>query len=261
MAKQSSKTSTTSVAASTPAASAPSVEKVAKAPKAEKSAAPVAAEKVAKAPKAEKVAAPATPSVAAASSAPVEKAVKAPKAPKAAAPAVAPVAVAASTDASVVAEASASVSVSSEFTDFMSKLQQLSTTISSLKTEFRSLEKKASRELKTAAKASSKRKRKTGNRSPSGFVKPTLISDELATFLGKTTGTEMARTEVTREINAYIRANSLQDTTNGRRINADTKLSSLLKLTVGEELTYFNLQRYMSPHFAKTTPAVAVASA
>jgi len=262
MAKQSSKTSTTSVAASTPAvaASTPSVEKVAKAPKAEKSAAP-AAEKVAKAPKAEKVAAPATPSVAAAPAPSVEKVAKAPKtpkAPKAAAPAAAPVAVAASTDV-VVAEA-ASVSVSSEFTDFMSKLQQLSTTISSLKTEFRSLEKKASRELKTAAKASSKRKRKTGNRSPSGFVKPTLISDELATFLGKTTGTEMARTEVTREINAYIRANSLQDTTNGRRINADTKLSSLLKLTVGEELTYFNLQRYMSPHFAKTAAAV-VASA
>lgn len=263
MAKQSSKTSTTSVAASTPAvaASTPSVEKVAKAPKAEKSAAvsTPAVEKVAKAPKAEKVAA-SIPVVAAPSVPAAEKVAKAPKAPKAAkAVAVASVVVA-STDAPVVAEASAAVSVSSEFTDFMSKLQQLSTTISSLKTEFRSLEKKASRELKTAAKASSKRKRKTGNRSPSGFVKPTLISDELATFLGKTTGTEMARTEVTREINAYIRANSLQDTTNGRRINADTKLSSLLKLTVGEELTYFNLQRYMSPHFAKTSAAV-VASA
>jgi upstream activation factor subunit UAF30 len=143
----------------------------------------------------------------------------------------------------------------------MAKLQQLSTVISSLKTEFRSLEKKASRELKTAAKASHKRKRKTGNRSPSGFVKPTLISDELATFLGKTSGTEMARTEVTREINAYIRANQLQDTTNGRRINADTKLSSLLKLSPTEELTYFNLQRYMSPHFAKTAAAAPVASA
>ena len=263
MAKQSSKTSTTSVAASTPAvaASTPSVEKVANATKAEKSAAvsTPAVEKVAKAPKAEKVAA-SIPVVAAPSVPAAEKVAKAPKAPKAAkAVAVASVVVA-STDAPVVAEASAAVSVSSEFTDFMSKLQQLSTTISSLKTEFRSLEKKASRELKTAAKASSKRKRKTGNRSPSGFVKPTLISDELATFLGKTTGTEMARTEVTREINAYIRANSLQDTTNGRRINADTKLSSLLKLTVGEELTYFNLQRYMSPHFAKTSAAV-VASA
>ena len=148
--------------------------------------------------------------------------------------------------------------VSAEFSGFMTKLQSLGTLISTLKSEFRTLEKKASRELKSAAKASSKKKRKTGNRSPSGFVKPTLISDELASFLGKSKGTEMARTEVTREINAYIRSNQLQDKTNGRRINADTKLSSLLKLASGEELTYFNLQRYMSPHFAKSAaPASA----
>jgi chromatin remodeling complex protein RSC6 len=217
------------------------------------------AEKAPKAPKAEKVAA-----------APVEVAapVVAEKAPKAAKKAAAPKAekVAAAPVVAAPVEVAASdvavaepVSVTSEFTEFMSKLQQLGTLISSLKTEFRSLEKKASRELKTAAKASHKRKRKTGNRSPSGFVKPTLISDELATFLGKGKGTQMARTEVTREINAYIRANQLQDKTNGRRINADTNLASLLKLTSGEELTYFNLQRYMSPHFAKSSAAVATA--
>jgi len=167
--------------------------------------------------------------------------------------------VVASTAAPVIVEDVAHVAA--EFTGFMTKLQSLSALISSLKSEFRILEKKASRELKSAAKASSKRKRKTGNRSPSGFVKPTLISDELASFLGKSKGTEMARTEVTREINSYIRANQLQDKTNGRRINADTKLSSLLKLTTGEELTYFNLQRYMSPHFAKSAAATANAAA
>ena len=120
-----------------------------------------------------------------------------------------------------------------------------------LKTEFRSLEKKAVRELKTAQKYQAKRKRKNGNRSPSGFVKPTLISDELAQFLSKPSGTEMARTEVTREINTYIRANDLQDKTNGRKINPDKSLAALLKIQNGDELTYFNLQRYMSPHFAK----------
>ena len=96
-----------------------------------------------------------------------------------------------------------------------------------------------------------KRKRKSGNRSPSGFVKPTLISDELAKFLQKPSGTEMARTEVTREINGYIRAHDLQDKKNGRKINPDVQLATLLKIQQGEELTYFNLQRYMSPHFAK----------
>ena len=137
--------------------------------------------------------------------------------------------------------------------EFLAKLQQLGVMISTLKTEYRALEKKWSREVKTAQKVSSKRKRKAGNRAPSGFVKPTKISDELASFLGKDKGTEMARTEVTRDINKYIRTHNLQDKENGRKINPDTKLAALLKLKKTDELTYFNLQRYMSPHFAKAT--------
>lgn len=139
------------------------------------------------------------------------------------------------------------------FTQFLGKLAQITSQMNALKTEFRALEKKATRELKAAQKVNAKRKRKAGNRSPSGFVKPTLISDELAKFLSKPSGTEMARTEVTREINGYIRAHNLQDKQNGRKINPDASLASLLKIKSGEELTYFNLQRYMSPHFAKAT--------
>ena len=67
----------------------------------------------------------------------------------------------------------------------------------------------------------------------------------------------MARTEVTHEINSYIRAHKLQDPENGRRILADAKLRKLLKLKKDDELTYFNLQRYMSPHFAKAKKATS----
>jgi hypothetical protein len=88
-------------------------------------------------------------------------------------------------------------------------------------------------------------------RGPSGFIKPTPISNELAEFLGKAIGTEMARTEVSKEINAYIAAHGLQDRQNGRRINPDEKLRKLLRLSEGDELTYFNLQKYMKPHFIK----------
>lgn len=137
------------------------------------------------------------------------------------------------------------------FSEFMTKFQGLVSQMASLKVDFKTLEKKAVREIKAAQKEKAKRKRKSGNRSPSGFVKPTLISSELAKFLGKPTGTEMARTEVTREINGYIREHSLQDKENGRKINPDKALASLLKIKNGDELTYFNLQRYMSPHFAK----------
>jgi upstream activation factor subunit UAF30 len=87
------------------------------------------------------------------------------------------------------------------------------------------------------------------NRIPSGFVQPTRISDELAKFLGVPVGTEMARTEVSRLINTYIRVNNLADPQNGRIINADSKLRKLLRLGKNDELTYFNIHRYMKPHF------------
>ena len=184
----------------------------------------------------------------------VEKKARKPKAPKvetASAPVETPVVDAAAAAAAGDAEAP----LAEQSVEFLAKLQQLGTLISSLKTEYRTLEKKWSREIKAAQKQSSKRKRKAGNRAPSGFVKPTKISDELASFLGKEKGTEMARTDVTREINTYIRAHKLQDKDNGRKIIPDTKLATLLKLKKTDELTYFNLQKYMSPHFAKAVKA------
>ena len=154
--------------------------------------------------------------------------------------------------AAPVAEAVPAVPTLSEsFGELLGQLQALRSQLTSVTGQVRALQKRADRELKNAHKASKKRQKRTGNRAPSGFVKPTKISSELANFLGKPKGTEMARTEVTREINKYIRANKLQDQNNGRIILADTKLRKLLKLNKDDELTYFNLQRYMSPHFAK----------
>jgi upstream activation factor subunit UAF30 len=185
------------------------------------------------------------------------KSAKAPKTPKTdapVAPAPAPAQVA-STDAHTEGSAIEASTLCSLFSEFGSKLQTLSSGLSTLRSDFRTLERHVAREMRAAQKIS-KRKRKSGNRAPSGFVKPTLISKELANFLGKPVGTEWARTEVTREINAYIRTHSLQDKENGRKINPDSKLRALLQLKKDEELTYFNLQKYMSPHFAKATPAV-----
>jgi chromatin remodeling complex protein RSC6 len=76
------------------------------------------------------------------------------------------------------------------------------------------------------------------------------ISAELANFLGKT-NRQVSRTEVTREINTYIRNNNLFDPQNKRRILADLKLKELLKLKPNDELTYYNLQKYLSPLFVK----------
>jgi len=166
---------------------------------------------------------------------------------KAAAP---PAPVVEAAPAAPVAPQEAVPTMGDQFTALLAQLSALRSQLTSVTSQVRALSKRADREIKQAQKAGRK-KRKSGNRAPSGFVKPTRISVELATFLGKAKGTEMARTEVTREINSYIRQHKLQDPQNGRRILADAKLRKLLKLGKNDELTYFNLQRYMSPHFAK----------
>jgi chromatin remodeling complex protein RSC6 len=147
-------------------------------------------------------------------------------------------------------------------TAFGNKINQGYAFFATLKTQFKTLQKSVLKAHKTAQKVSNRKNRRSGNRKPSGFVRPALISDELAIFLGKPTGTEMARTDVSKEINNYIRTNKLQDEKNGRQINADAKLTALLKLESVDNLTYFNLQRYMKHHFVKIeTPAVVAPEA
>ena len=209
------------------------------------------------------VAAAATP---AASAAPA-KAAKAPATPKTKAAESAPVAAAApavvegaDAAAAPVAEVDGAVSTAL-YGSVLTKLQSAQAILVSLRSEVNELKRQHARELRAANKAN-KRRKTNANRAPSGFVKPTLISNELAAFLGKPEGSVLARTEVTREVNAYIRTQKLQDKDNGRKINPDAKLLKLLKLKKGDELTYFNLQKYMAAHFAKSSaaPAASVAA-
>lgn len=150
--------------------------------------------------------------------------------------------------------------LSDSFTELLGQLSALRSQLTTVTGNVRFLQKRSDKELKIALKSARKR-RSNGPRAPSGFVKPTKISLELAKFLGKPLGTEMARTEVTREINGYIREHKLQDPINGRKILADDKLRKLLRLEKTDELTYFNLQKFMSPHFEKKSANVVVVPA
>ncbi len=210
----------------------------------------------------------ATPAAAAAAS-PAPSAAKASKAakhdavkPEAAAAAPAPAVNVDGADASTpVAAAEVDGSVSTAlYGSVLTKLQSAQALVASIRSEVNELKRQHARELRAANKAN-KRRKTNANRAPSGFVKPTLISNELAAFLGKPEGSVLARTEVTREVNAYIRTQKLQDKDNGRKINPDAKLLKLLKLKKGEELTYFNLQKYMAAHFAKSAPVAAAGGA
>lgn len=142
--------------------------------------------------------------------------------------------------------------LASKLNDFGSKIQQVTTILSSMKADYKLLEKSVSKELKAASKSKKGKKATSANRQPSGFVKPSVISDELIQFLGKESGTMMSRVEVSKGINEYITANSLKDKVSGRQINPDAKLAALLKIGKDEVLTYFNLQRYLKIHFVKS---------
>lgn len=192
-----------------------------------------------------------TPAVAIKKSAPAPKKTEAKKeaAPVAApAPVVAPV-----VEAEVPAEAgdknSLSVSLLKEIEDFNKNFAIWQSTASAMKQNIRNISKLSARVSKNAEK-STKRKKNTQSGKLSGFEKPTLISDELAVFFGKEKGSRMARTEVSKLIHQYVKAHNLQNKENRRIIHPDPKLKKLLD-SKDDELTYFNLQKYLKHHFKK----------
>jgi len=155
------------------------------------------------------------------------------------------------------------VSVEQQFKDIFARIQEFRTLATSLTADVRKLQKNVAKHVRESNKKNRKRAPRLDGtkRPPSGFAKPALISDSLCQFLGKPSGTEMARTEVTKYLTQYIKQHSLQDSENKRRINCDSALKSLLKVEDSDEVTYFNLQRYMKPHFPISSAAKAAAAA
>jgi chromatin remodeling complex protein RSC6 len=134
--------------------------------------------------------------------------------------------------------------------------------LKTLTTAMKSLEKEYAKERKELLKKAEKHTRKTkSNRNPSGFAKSSPISDELADFLGLPKGSELARTEATRRINAYIKANNLQNPDAKTIILPDAKLKALLAPPEGAVVKYFNLQSFLKRHFGTASTPVVNATA
>lgn len=150
-----------------------------------------------------------------------------------------------------VADATNSVSnYADEFTHLLGQLRTLQTTLKELTLYTTKLEKRVAKDQKVVQKrVNGKRKRAPGSSSPSGFSKPGKVSDELRTFLKLGKDELIARTEVTKRINAYCKEHKLQGEKDKRVLKADKTLTKLLRLKKGDELTFFNLQKYMKVHF------------
>jgi hypothetical protein len=148
------------------------------------------------------------------------------------------------------------VSFCEDFSVLLTQLKTVQTMLRDLTAHAAKLERRVAKESKLLQKkANGKVKRKQDpNRAPSGFSKPGPVSKELLTFLQahNTTMTGdnlIARTDVTKAISDYCRNNGLQDQKDKRKLNADKTLIKLLRLKKGEELTFFNLQKFMKVHF------------
>ena len=123
------------------------------------------------------------------------------------------------------------------------------TELSEIRSELKSL-------LKLVRKMRTKQEDPTGEKakaraSNNGFNRPIEVSPELNTFLNLAEGEVVSRSEVTRRINKYITENNLKHPDNGRVIILDEKLQALLKPGDGVQVTFLNVQKYISPHYIK----------
>jgi chromatin remodeling complex protein RSC6 len=137
-----------------------------------------------------------------------------------------------------------------QFEGIVTGLVLVKNQIVNLQQSLKQLEKNVKKQMKGLKKEVVKNKNK-GNRKPSGFAKPSKVTKELCEFMNKTEGTEIARTEVTKALVSYIKENKLENEKNSKIIKPDNKLKILLEIDDGDELTYFNIQKYMNKHFVK----------
>ena len=167
-----------------------------------------------------------------------------------------------STETTTVSTLSTLEQIEQDFQSLQTRLAEFKSLYSTITSDLRALQRNMQRHIKESNRRGRRTRTENPNkkpRAPSGFAKPAVISSELCTFLGVPSGTEMARTEVTKHLTQYIKENNLQDQENKRKILPDSKLSSLLNVGSGDDVTYFNLQKYMKVHFPKSTSATASA--
>ena len=140
---------------------------------------------------------------------------------------------------------------SSEFHDIVCALDTALLTIREMKGRLQRLEKQVHRDHRAHVKKTKGRKKRVvdPNAEPTGFKKPGKVSPALRKFLSLGPDEEIARTTVTQKMNSYFKDHNLQDASDKRKILPDAPLKKLLNMKKGDELTFFNLQRYMKVHF------------
>ena len=121
--------------------------------------------------------------------------------------------------------------------------------IAALRSDIKSLSKivrkiKTKQDDPTGEKAASRAKN-------NGFNRKQAISEKLRRFLDLPEGELVSRSTVTRSINKYVTENSLDRKSTRLNLMLDDKLKDLLQPPDDVQITFLNLQKYLSPHYTR----------
>jgi chromatin remodeling complex protein RSC6 len=175
-------------------------------------------------------------------------------APEVAAPTPAPVA--------ATTESGTEASLADELKTLQDQLTAIRDSANAALASLKRVGKRAAAEIKAAGK---KRKHRNTEGTeegaapkPTNLKDPVPISDELAAFLGMGKNSTGVRPNITQALNKYAKDHGL---TEGQKIKPDAALKKLLRIDDSVELTIFNMQTYLKPHYPpsksakKDTPA------
>ena len=128
-------------------------------------------------------------------------------------------------------------------------IETVLTEMTALRNELKSLT-KIVRKIK--AKQDDPTGEKSANRAKNnGFNREQKISEKLRVFLDLPECKLVSRSTVPRSINEYVKANDLKHPDNGRILVLDKKLRDLLEPPADVQVTFLNLQKFLSPHYTK----------
>ena len=147
----------------------------------------------------------------------------------------------------------------------LNTLTEQSSVIKGMVNTIRTAIKESEKQSKELEKLRNKRTRVKVERSadalPSGITKPVAITDELATFLGVAPGTLVPRNEVTKGVSTYVKKHEISDPANKQRFVLDDRpAANILRTLLGnpsEDVTYFNLQKYLKHHYIMNADAAS----
>ena len=140
------------------------------------------------------------------------------------------------------------VDIDTQFEVLQQNLTKFKTTILDMQQQLRTLEKSVKKETKEPKKREIKPSRQL---KIVGFDIQEKITNELCAFMQLPNDSTSTRNAVTTFMTEYIRKNNMQDMTDRKQIHLNDDLAALFKLSITDNLTYFNLHKHISSLFIR----------